>query len=60
VWPGALLVRGKIVGTWRRAHRTVTIEAWERLSRTAREAVLAEAESLPLPDLDGRIVVQLS
>jgi hypothetical protein len=58
VWPGALLVAGKVVGTWRRAQRTVTIQTWQRLTRSAREAVLAEAESLPLPDTGGRIVVQ--
>jgi hypothetical protein len=57
VWPGALLVAGKVVGTWRRAEGRVTIRTWQRLSRTAREAVLAEAESLPLPDTAGRIVV---
>jgi hypothetical protein len=57
VWPGALLVAGKVVGTWRRAERTVTIQAWLRLSHGAREAVLAEAESLPLPATGGRIVV---
>jgi hypothetical protein len=57
VWPGAVLVAGKVVGTWRRAGRAVTIQAWQRLSRTAREAVLAEAESLPLPATGGRIVV---
>jgi len=57
VWPGALLVAGKVAGTWRRAGRTVTIQAWQRLSRAAREAVVAEAESLPLPDIGGRIVV---
>ena len=57
VWPGALLVAGKIVGTWRRAERTFTIRAWQRLSRTAREAVLAEAEALPLEAAAGRIVV---
>jgi hypothetical protein len=57
VWPGALLVAGEIVGTWRRAQRTVTIQAWLRLSSAARDAVVAEAESLPLPDRGGRIVV---
>jgi hypothetical protein len=57
VWPGALLVAGKVVGTWRRAQARVTIQTWQRLSRAAREAVLAEAESLPLPDTAGRIVV---
>jgi len=57
VWPGALLVAGKIVGTWRRAERTLTIQAWQRLSQAAREAVVAEAESLPLRDDGGRVVV---
>jgi hypothetical protein len=60
VWPGALLVGGKVVGTWRRAGRKVTIEAWQRLSPTARDAVVEESESLPLPDLGGRIVVEWS
>ena len=57
VWPGALLVAGKVVGTWRRADRVVTLQTWERLSRAAREAVLAEAGSLPLPDTGGRMTV---
>jgi hypothetical protein len=57
VWPGALLVAGKVVGTWRRAEGKVTVQTWQRLSRAAREAVVAEAESLPLPDTTGRIVV---
>ena len=56
VWPGAVLVAGEIVGTWRRAQRTFTIETWQKLSRTARDSVVAEAESLPLPD-PGRTVV---
>jgi hypothetical protein len=56
VWPGALLVAGEIVGTWRRAKRTVSIQTWTRLSRSAQDAVIAEAESLPLPD-SGQTVV---
>ena len=60
VWPGALLVGGEIVGTWRRAQRTVTIQAWRRITRADREAVVAEAESLPLPDPDGPTVVHWS
>ena len=60
VWPGAVLVAGKVVGTWRRAGRTVTIDAWQRLSPARREAVVAEAESLPLPDVGGRIAVDLN
>jgi hypothetical protein len=60
VWPGALLVAGEIVGTWRRAGRTFTIQAWQRLPRTAREAVVAEAESLPLPATSGPTVIHWS
>jgi len=58
VWPGALLVNGEIVGTWRRAHGTVTIQTWRRLSRAARQAVETEADSLPLPGVEGQIVVR--
>ncbi|MGZ8653030.1 MAG: DNA glycosylase AlkZ-like family protein, partial [Actinomycetota bacterium] len=43
VWPGGLLVEGELVGTWRRAHGTVAIQTWRRLSRAARDAVEAEA-----------------
>jgi len=50
VWPGALLVDGEIVGTWRRAKRVLTIDTWKKLSAGARDAVVAEAETLPLPD----------
>ncbi|MGH2595052.1 MAG: DNA glycosylase AlkZ-like family protein [Actinomycetota bacterium] len=58
VWPGALLVQGEVVGTWRRNQGSVTIQTWRRLSRAAREAVEAEAKSLPLPGLEGKIVVR--
>lgn len=58
VWPGALLVEGDVVGTWRRAQGTVAIQAWRRLSRAARDAVEAEAASLPLPGTEGQIVVR--
>ncbi len=33
VWPGAVLVRGEIVGTWRRAGADVSIEPWHSLDR---------------------------
>jgi hypothetical protein len=49
VWPGAVLVAGEIVGTWRRAQSDVTIEPWRTLSPAEREAVELEAASLPLP-----------
>ena len=48
VWPGALLVDGEIVGTWRRSAAEVSISVWRRLSPAEREAVAAEAISLPL------------
>jgi len=53
VWPGALLVDGAIVGTWRRAEAAVSIETWRRLSRAERHAVEAEVASLPLPGMAG-------
>jgi hypothetical protein len=58
VWPGAVLVRGEIVGTWRRAQDTVTIQTWRRLSRTARGEVEAEAASMPLPGVPGQMNVR--
>jgi hypothetical protein len=57
VWPGALLVDGEIRGTWRRANHVVRIDPWARLSRSAREAVEAEAATLPLPGLERPIDV---
>ena len=57
VWPGALLVEGEIRGTWRRSQHTVRVDAWSRLSRRQRDAVEAEAASLPLPGIDRRIEV---
>ena len=57
VWPGALVVEGEIRGTWRRAQHTMRIETWARLSLEARDAVEAEAASLPLPGLDRPIEV---
>ena len=52
VWPGALLVEGETVGTWRRAGHVLMIQPWRRLSRAQRDAVEAEAISLPLPGID--------
>ncbi len=57
VWPGALLVGGEIAGVWRRSAAEVLIDAWRRLSRSEWEAVEAEAAALPLPGLNGPIVV---
>jgi hypothetical protein len=58
VWPGGVLGDGEIIGTWRRAAGTVTIQTWRRLTRAARDAVAAEVASLPLPDLQGQAVVR--
>jgi hypothetical protein len=57
VWPGALLVDGEIRGTWRRSQHTVRIDPWARLSGARRDAVEAEAATLPLPGLDRRVEV---
>jgi Winged helix DNA-binding domain len=58
VWPGAVLLDGEIRGTWRRAHDTVTVQTWGPLSRAARQALETEAAALPLPGVDGRIIVR--
>jgi hypothetical protein len=60
VWPGALLVGGEVAGVWRRADRVVTVHTWRRLSAAECDAVVAEAESLPLPGVQGSIVVRWS
>jgi hypothetical protein len=54
VWPGALLVNGESSVSGRSAGE-VSIEAWRRLSSAEREAVEAEALSLPLPGLNRPI-----
>jgi hypothetical protein len=58
VWPGALLVDGEIAGTWRRAGATLTVQRWRTLSDAERAAVEAEAASLPLPGIQGKVVVR--
>jgi Winged helix DNA-binding domain len=58
VWPGALLVGGEIVGLWRRSAADVSIETWRCLSSKERDAVEAEAVSLPLPGLNDPIAVR--
>ena len=58
VWPGAILVGGEIVGTWRRAQAEVSLRLWRRLTRAERDAVEAEARSLPLPGIEGQVHVR--
>lgn len=57
VWPGAVMVDGEIVGTWRRSQHAVTIQPWHHLPIAARDAVEAAASSFPLPGLDQQIEV---
>ena len=58
VWPGALLVEGETVGIWRRARHLLTVQPWRRLSRAQRNAVEAEAASMPLPGMDRPMEVR--
>ncbi len=58
VWPGAVLVEGDVVGTWRRAGADLTIETFRPLPGAERAAVEAEAGSLPLPGLTRSIRVR--
>jgi hypothetical protein len=58
VWPGAVLVAGEVVGTWRRAQAKLSISPWRALSPRERAAVEAEAAALPLPGIEGEIVVR--
>jgi hypothetical protein len=58
VWPGAVLVAGEVAGTWRRDQHKLTIQSWRRLSPSERDAVEAEAASLPLPQLRSEISVR--
>jgi hypothetical protein len=60
VWLGALIVSGEIVGAWRRSAKAISIDTWRRLSPVEWEAVEAEAGTLPLPGLNGRIEIQRS
>jgi hypothetical protein len=60
VWPGAVLVAGEIVGTWRRARHEVRVRHWRPLSSAEQEAIEAEAVAFPLPGLDRPISVAWS
>lgn len=58
VWPGAVLVNGDVVGTWRRSEEKVTVSPWRTLPAGAREAVELEAAALPIPRLQRPITVR--
>lgn len=55
VWPGAVLLQGEIVGTWRRSEHKVTVHPWRPLIRAQREEVEGEADSMPLPGVTRRV-----
>jgi hypothetical protein len=57
VWPGAVLLDGEIVGTWRRSGHKVTIDSWRPIDKAGREAIEGEATSLPLAGLERPITV---
>lgn len=57
VWPGAVLLDGEIVGTWRRSGHKVTVYPWQPFNRAGRESIEAEAASMPLPGIDRPIIV---
>src|SRR5947209_12744963 len=48
VWPGALLVNGELVGTWRRQVGRVTVRAWRPLEPKVKEAVEEEVSRMPI------------
>jgi hypothetical protein len=58
VWPGGLLIDGEVAGTWRRANAVVTVQPWRQLTSAERDAVAAEAQSLPIPGIRGSIIVR--
>jgi hypothetical protein len=57
VWPGAVLLDGEIVGTWRRSEHRLTVSPWRVLTAVERESIESEAASLPLPGLTRPISV---
>jgi len=48
VWPGALLVNGDLVGTWRRQVGRVTVRVWRPLEPEVKEAVEEEVSRMPI------------
>ena len=58
VWPGAVLIDGRIGGTWRRAANRLTIDLWEPSADDVMERLEAEAASLPL--VEQPLVVSFS
>jgi len=56
-WPGALLVAGEIVGTWRRAKCKLTIQTWSHLNDKTKSAIEEEAISMPIPNVEDPPII---
>jgi hypothetical protein len=56
VWPGAVLVDGELVGTWRRSGESMTIIRWRHLDDETQRKIDIEASRLPLANLGRGIV----
>ena len=48
VWPGALLVNGEIVGTWRRQVGRVVVHSWQKPSAKIKAQVEEEVMNMPI------------
>lgn len=57
VWPGALLVEGEIVGTWRRTKSKITVKTWSRLNEETKSAIQEEAFSIPIPNVEDPPII---
>ena len=59
VWPGALFVRGELVGTWRRTQGCVTISPWRKFPSEIMEAVEREVQRMPIESKKKEVRWQL-
>src|SRR5881396_1541003 len=55
VWPGALLVNGELVGTWRRQVGRVTVRAWRPLEPDVKDAVEEEVFRMPIESVTKEV-----
>ncbi len=48
VWPGALMVDGELVGTWRRRLGRVLVRAWRKIEADTKSSIESEAQTMPV------------